>query len=382
MKSRQRIIDLLKSTVTANRKFRCQPSRKNYTTLASQIKALHELDNDDALAITEDPAAWNELDQETKAFFAGANPCVILALLANDTLSNFDEKLLSKLVTSYTINVSMLHSGFKNPANENDRQQICLMLAITPAITEKINPAAKILLFAEVKKSQLHQREGIDSAIASIIDKAYDIRTDYNPENETWNKYLWPAIAGGFGVGDYAGRVDELISTALKPMSIFESPDESCACAEVLITHPKLSAILTEKFIRENSSDQSACKLRLALGMHHLRIAALLSENATHRGVKGELTLRDLDSFRSQRLSALEKRVTLLERELAEQRARYLSTTNRTAPTSTTPSPRSTSQNHSVTLAITSQSNGRYHSHTNEANHISEERQSAAMRCS
>jgi hypothetical protein len=237
-----------------------------------------------AQAFYSDKQNFNKLTEEQKAILAAEQPVVMQAMLDSGDLSQFSSRMLSMIVTSYVINVSAVkrgggifiaREGLPSSANDEQRKQICLQIIQKPEIIEKINSAARILLFAFIKKEKLLEnntiKSNLDPNIQAAIDNAYDIRTDYNPEKQYWNKCLWPALAGGFGIGDYIGRISELTSCArYETEQYIEAPDDPKATAEILISHPALSEKLS------NGCERGGINYRLALAEKYPHITYLL----------------------------------------------------------------------------------------------------------
>lgn len=299
----------------------------------------------DALTIIKDDALLDLLHQKSLAILASTQPAVAREFIDNRMILHFDAPLLSSLVTCYVIGNTLLyrqhyshrqhaqylqiiHGGYKNPVNEEDRQQICLAFANDHEVVNKINSAAKILLFSDVKKSQRYLLENLSVETRSMIEDAFDICTTYPVEFNSYQDHLWPALAG-FGIVDYSYRYSELYERAMAHThSGDKTGHDPRAYAEILITIPELSQTLTTHYNKPFSrhfkeSNHYPNKLRFFLAIEHQHIALLLLKNPSLRGEEGEITESDLKKlhdmhFADTQIVALEIQISDLENRLKQ----------------------------------------------------------------
>lgn len=295
--------------------------------LADESQCLKLYDTQDAFA---------KLAGNTQGKILGQHPNIMKKALQDNRLLSLSSSAISKAVTLYTINVAEIRSGEngkffylgKNLASEDVRMDICFALAQNPVLIKKLNPAARILFFANLKKSPKFQdflRSGdakkleLSAEMISQIQHAYDIKTDYNPESDEryWNKNLWPAMAGNIGIGCELTRMTELWRITQTREDNYRpcSEDEVKATAEVLLTHSSFNNEpnnygFANIYMRSNEDtsypiqkkyDESrwiGCPFRYALGMQYKHCARLMIENPEYRGrAEGEITNRDLDTM-------------------------------------------------------------------------------------
>jgi len=246
-----------------------------------------------------DPSLFKLLSKRHTTLLAVMYPDITLNLLQ----SNRCEKVnLNGIITCCAINLNAF-SWKAYDADMKMRRDILLTAVKNPAILNKLNPPAKILVLATLKK-MLSEKElsALDTSIREQIASAYDIKTDYNPEKRLWNKCLWPSMAAGFGIGgigDYIGRYSELSFVCFYGTDGHGSNatlDEQLATAEVLITDHRFQEHLASGL--RSTRNGITTSDRVHLGLLHPRIGKLILENEGYRGVPGEVKERDLELLR------------------------------------------------------------------------------------
>lgn len=346
--------------------------RESFRSLAGSANAA------DALAICENPTLFSQLNEEAQTLLASVQPVVFESMLKSGKLATLHANLLSTLVMGYAINVGMLYRGTGMlltrgiekhcVINPIVRAKICLAAAKDPAIISKINPAAKILLFASIKNAGLYLDNSLTPEVKAAIDAAFNIQVDYNPEVKPWDCCLWPAMAGDYGSGDYIARRHELMANALGGQ-VHKFPDESRASAQVLIELPELSIKMSEHFKIQRSNDH-VTKERFLLAAKHPHVAQLILNNPSLRGIPGEITDEDIDYIAGKhrlpnpRVAELKaKNAALeLENEALRKRLRELENMQNRAP------------GNNLTSVIVQTSGGRYQSPPSQNGSISDTR--------
>jgi|GEM_PF-2488889 len=243
---------------------------------------------------------FNLLSSKQQATLAAEQSEVMRKMIAEYKLANLQPSDLSMAVMSYALNISSLRKGLgiflaschaKNNASDHEREEICLAITQDKALVAKLNPAARILLYAFLKKSALFKQQAtqgtLPAKLKNRIESAHDIRVDYNPKNMVWDKCLWPSLAGGFGIGDYMGRFSEFVLCAeLQNPQYIEYPGDPQAAAELLITEPRFAKKLKNYYSEDG--------LRFELGMKYAHIARLLILYPQYRG---DLTQQQIETL-------------------------------------------------------------------------------------
>lgn len=285
-----------------------QEARKSLDTIFLELhdSAQH------ALTLFRNPTLFNQLTDEEKAMLAGESSDVMLEMLTTDNkdrqlerifkTSDTNIALLDKVVASYILNISILHSCASEPnkSPEEIRICICITIAKNDALLNSLSVPTRLMLLSFIKQSRfLHDYHVSEKMLLSgtmnldtrrKINKAYVMRTDYNPQSN-WNNSPWPELLGYTRDQqiDYFKICKRLEETAFFKNGFQpKSPDESSAAAEVLVSHPPCSQYLTTMF------KEATLRLRYELALYHFEAFLVISNNRLLRGVDGEITQEDI----------------------------------------------------------------------------------------
>lgn len=274
---------------------------------------------------------FDKLSKSQQAFILAQHPTILKKCLEENRWQHLRDEI-SGIITCYIINVAPFKDNTNRTSNpfpphhatEEARQAICFQIFTNQMLMEVLNPAAKILLLAYLKKSSLWQSCVNNNDFKTLelapqlleqIRQAYDIRTDYSEDKDNWN--LWPTLAGlNTEIQINNGSLHNLWFAVqcerdnLGPCS----KSEVDALAEVLLTHPIFQADAPDDgFARIFNGTRDARGLawkydeevthissRFKLGMKFKHCAELMLHNKRYQGFPGEITEDDLSLMTKQ----------------------------------------------------------------------------------